>query len=59
MRSRFWLAGRHIAVRGAPGVVNRAVRPVAARVLGTSAANARDLMVHCAQEMNHRTGLQN
>jgi hypothetical protein len=57
MRSRFWLGGRHIAVRGAPGVANRAVRPVAARVLGTSAASARDLMVHCAQEMNHLAGI--
>jgi hypothetical protein len=56
MRSRFWLGGRHIAVRGAPRVANRAVRPVAARALGTSAASARDLLVHCAQEMNHLSG---
>ncbi len=57
MRSRFWMGGRHIAVRRAPGMANRAVRPVASRVLGASAATARDLLVHCAQEMNHVTHL--
>lgn len=56
MRSRFWLGGRHIAVRGGPGVVSRLVRPVASQVVEVSAATARDLMVHCAQEMNHLAG---
>jgi DAPG hydrolase PhiG domain len=53
MRSRFWMGGPHIAVRNAPGVASRAVRPIASRVLGTSEATARNLLVHCAQEMNH------
>ncbi|OCB31813.1 hypothetical protein A5675_25720 [Mycobacterium malmoense] len=53
MRSRFWMGGRHIAVRNVPGVASRAVRPVAARMLGNAETNARNLMVHCAQEMNH------
>lgn len=53
MRSRFWMGGRHIEVRNVPGVASRAVRPIAARVLGNAEANARNLMVHCAQEMNH------
>ncbi len=56
MRSRFWLGGPHIAVRNGPGVISRFVRPVAARVVDISAATARDLMVHCAQEMNHLAG---
>src|ERR1700757_3122841 len=56
MRSRFWMGGPHIAVRNAPGVASRAVRPIASRVLGTSEASARNLLVHCAQEMNHLAG---
>jgi hypothetical protein len=56
MRSRFWMGGAHIAVRSAPGVASRAVRPIAARVLGDSEASARNLLVHCAQEMNHLAG---
>lgn len=49
MRSRFWMGGRHVAVRGGNRLADRVVRPVAARQL----PNPRDLMVHCAQEMNH------
>lgn len=57
MRSRFWLGGRHFAVRGAKPLLGRIVRPVAGRMLGTSISSARDLMVHCAQEMNHLAAL--
>ena len=53
MRSRFWMGGPHIAVRNAPGVASRAVRPIAARILGNPETNGRNLLVHCAQEMNH------
>lgn len=56
MRSRFWLGGPHIALRGGPGVANRIVRPVASYVLGASADYARNLLVHCAQEINHLAG---
>jgi len=56
MRSRFWMGGPHIGVRGVPGVASRAVRPFAARVLGNPETNARNLLVHCAQEMNHLAG---
>ena len=56
MRSRFWMGGRHIALRNAPVVASRAVRPIASRVLGSSEATARNLLVHCAQEMNHLAG---
>jgi hypothetical protein len=56
MRSRFWMGGPRIAVRHAPGVASRAVRPIASHVLGVSEATARNLLVHCAQEMNHLAG---
>ena len=56
MRSRFWLGGPHIAVRNAPGLANCVIRAVASKVLGASAESARNLMVHCAQEMNHLAG---
>ncbi|WP_371328066.1 DAPG hydrolase family protein [Mycobacterium sp. 1423905.2] len=56
MRSRFWMGGPHIAVRNAPNVASKAVRPIAAKVLGVSEATARNLLVHCAQEMNHLAG---
>lgn len=56
MRSRFWMGGPHIAVRNAPGVASRAVRPIASRMLGNPEASGRNLLVHCAQEMNHLAG---
>ncbi|BBX73513.1 hypothetical protein H7H78_05710 [Mycobacterium shinjukuense] len=56
MRSRFWMGGPHIAVRHAPGVASAAVRPFASKVLGVSEGTARNLLVHCAQEMNHLAG---
>lgn len=49
MRSRFWMGGRFVAVRRGFGITDRAVAPVAARQL----PDPRDLLVHCAQEMNH------
>ena len=52
MRSRFWMGGRHVAVRRGNRLADRAVRPVAARQL----PDPRDLLVHCAQEMNHLAG---
>jgi hypothetical protein len=56
MRSRFWLGGPHISVRNAPGLANRVMRPVVSHLVGATADYARDLMVHCAQEMNHLAG---
>ena len=56
MRSRFWMGGRYIAVRHVPGLASRAVRPIASRVLGNPETSARNLLVHCAQEMNHLAG---
>ncbi|KAA1248349.1 hypothetical protein F0Q45_21075 [Mycobacterium simiae] len=56
MRSRFWMGGPLIAVRRAPGVASKAVRPIASRILGDPVASGRNLLVHCAQEMNHLAG---
>lgn len=64
MRSRFWMGGPHIAVRNPPGVaaeavskaVSKAVRPIAKRILGNAESSGRNLIVHCAQEMNHLAG---
>ncbi len=54
MRSRFWMGGKHVGVRAnlANRLTDAAVRPVAARQL----PDPRDLLVHCAQEMNHLAG---
>lgn len=56
MRSRFWLGGRHISVRGdrpAKALLDRVAAPVAGRLLGASAQSAAELLIHCSQEMSH------
>jgi len=53
MRSRFRMGGPHIAVRHGNRLTDAVVRPVAARQL----PDPRDLLVHCAQEMNHLAAL--
>ncbi len=52
MRSRFWMGGWHVAVRHGNRLTDKVVRPIAARML----PDPRDLLVHCAQEMNHLAG---
>jgi hypothetical protein len=52
MRSRFWMGGRHVAMRRGNRLADAVVRPVAARQL----PDPRDLIVHCAQEMKHLAG---
>jgi len=52
MRSRFWKGGPHAAVRGGNRLTDSAVRLLVARQL----PDPRDLLVHCAQEMNHLAG---
>jgi DAPG hydrolase PhiG domain len=49
MWSRFWMGGRHVTRRTGKSLADRALRPIADRKL----PDPRDLMVHCAQEMNH------
>ncbi|MDG4667452.1 hypothetical protein [Mycobacterium sp. 236(2023)] len=53
MRSRFWMGGPYVRVRHGNLLANTVVRPIAGRQL----PDPRDLMVHCAQEMNHLAGL--
>jgi hypothetical protein len=52
MRSRFWMGGPYIAVRQGNRLADRVIRPIAAQQL----PDPRDLLVHCAQEMNHLAG---
>lgn len=52
MRSRFWMGGPYVAVRGGFRLADHVVRPLADRQL----PDPRDLTVHCAQEMNHLAG---
>ena len=52
MRSRFFLGGPHAAVRGAGRLGEMAARAIGTFVKPTL-DNARDLLIHCAQEMAH------
>jgi len=52
MRSRFWLGGPHVQLHQGNRLAHSAIRPFASRQL----PDPRDLLVHCAQEMNHLAG---
>ncbi len=56
MRSRFFIGGRYVALRGGGGA-GRALSPVLRRLVGAGEADARNLLVHCAEEMAHLAGL--
>lgn len=56
MRSRFWLGGRHTAPRTQIPGLEKVARPAANRKAGLGVDAARDLFVHCAQEMRHLAG---
>jgi len=51
MRSRFWIGGPYAAGRGGPlaAILARAAR----QVVAPTEADARALLVHCAEEMQH------
>jgi hypothetical protein len=51
MRSRFWIGGRYAAGRGS--AVGTVLAHVARLVMHPSEADARALLVHCAEEMQH------
>jgi hypothetical protein len=57
MRSRFWLAGSNIRPRGMPGSVGALLGRVAAKLAPLTDNMATELLVHCAQEMNHLAGI--
>lgn len=50
MRSRFYMGGRHIAARNTLGTIPAML---ARRTLRMREADARALLVHCAEEMQH------
>lgn len=52
MRSRFWMGGRHVGLRSGKSLADKVIKLGAARQL----PDPRDLLVHCAQEMNHLAG---
>jgi hypothetical protein len=52
MRSRFWMGGPYIGLRKRNMLADAVIRPIAANQL----PDPRDLLVHCAQEMNHLAG---
>ncbi|BDM70211.1 hypothetical protein HEK616_36980 [Streptomyces nigrescens] len=52
MRSRFWMGGCHVAPRGGASPTGELER-VAEGVRNLGDAQARAMVVHCAQEMNH------
>jgi len=51
MRSRFWFGGGHIASRGGPGGL--VAKAMARKFLRFSESEARALLTHCAEEMQH------
>lgn len=52
MRSRFWIGGRHVVPRGGSILASAGVR-LAGLFLKPKEADARNLLIHCAQEMQH------
>jgi len=55
MHSRFWIGGPLVAARRG-GPAGRAMAAAARALLRPSEADARALMTHCAQEMQHLAG---
>ncbi|MFD4584357.1 DAPG hydrolase family protein [Streptomyces sp. NPDC058434] len=54
MRSRFWMGGSHVAPRGGAPLTGD-LEKVAEGVRNLGDAQARAMVVHCSQEMNHLT----
>jgi len=52
MRSRFWFGGEHIKVRG-NGAISNAASKLLQKVVPAQQQRAKDLLIHCAEEMNH------
>ena len=53
MRSRFWLGGDNVRPRGMDNTLGKLLGGVAAHLNPLKANQGADLLVHCAQEMNH------
>lgn len=52
MRSRFWLGGKHIAIRS-ENILAKTVSKVLQKLVKLPEKQAQELMVHCSEEMNH------
>lgn len=57
MRSRFWMAGENIALRGLNGSIGKILSRLAARLNRQNSRLATKILTHCAQEMNHLAGI--
>ena len=57
MRSRFWLGGNNVRPRGMDNAIGKLLGGVAAHLNPLKANQGADLLVHCAQEMNHLAGI--
>jgi hypothetical protein len=53
MRSRFWLGGPHVALRGGPPFASRILQ----RLARLPQKQAIELLQHCGEEMNHLAGV--
>ena len=53
MRSRFWIGGANVRPRAMTGPVGALIGRAASRLAPLPIRQAADLLVHCAQEMNH------
>ncbi len=53
MRSRFWVGGSNVRILGLPPAIGRCLGQLAGRLQPVTDTQARELMVHDAQEMNH------
>jgi hypothetical protein len=52
MRSRFWMGGKYVAARGGDSLTGE-LQTVAEGVRHLGEGQARAMVVHCSQEMNH------
>lgn len=52
MRSRFWFGGEHIEIRF-EGVLPKTFSKILRKTVLLRARRAQDLLIHCAEEMNH------
>jgi hypothetical protein len=53
MRSRFWLGGPYVNPAGMTGAIGKTLGRLAAKLQPFTPAQAAELMIHDAQEMNH------
>jgi hypothetical protein len=57
MRSRFWIGGPYVETKLGTSAVGKIAARAARAAARFSRAEAADLLVHCAQEMNHLAAL--